>query len=87
VSAAGQKKGIFGRVLAKAGQSRKQGNRIVPGGAFSKHFVREIFLESMRRVPAGSIDVMSLRMREFVVAISKPGATIPMPPEALITTS
>jgi hypothetical protein len=44
MSAAGQKKGIFGRVRAKAGQERC-GN---------------LFLELMGRVPAGSIDVMSL---------------------------
>jgi hypothetical protein len=36
----------------------------------SQAFFREIFLESMRRVPAGPIDVMSLLAR-FAVAIHK----------------
>jgi hypothetical protein len=46
VSAARQKKGIFGRVRAKAGQ-----------------YVAVILSEIRRRVPAGSIDVMSLWRR------------------------
>jgi hypothetical protein len=41
----------------------------------------------MPRVLAGPIDAMSLRVREFVVAIPKPGAMIPMLSGSVITIS
>jgi hypothetical protein len=53
VSTAGQKKGIFARVRAKAGQAQCAGD-------ISQALVREIISKSTRPVPAGSIDVMSL---------------------------
>ena len=54
MSAAGQKKGIFGRVRAKAGQ------RCGAGARNPLPSVREIVLESGWRVSAGPNDAMSL---------------------------
>jgi hypothetical protein len=48
---------------------------------------RENLLESMPRVPAAAIDVMSLQVSEFVGPVAKPGMTIPVRPRLLITTS
>jgi hypothetical protein len=55
MSAAGQKKGIFGRVRAKTGQRQL--------GCDSP---LDSTLEHSDRVPAGPISVMSLAMRTFV---------------------
>jgi RNA polymerase sigma-70 factor, ECF subfamily len=62
MSAAGQKKGIFGRHRAKAGQ------RQVPD-EFAEFSFAKFFCVSWPRVSAGSIDVMSLPVAVFVVAI------------------
>ena len=64
VSAAGQKKGIFGRHRAKTGQRRCAVRARIPPAAR-----RDSIWESMLRVPAGPIDVMSLPATELVVAI------------------
>jgi hypothetical protein len=56
VSAARRKKGIFGRVRAKTGQ------RHFSGAHFETTRSRKSS-ESMRRVPAGTNDVMSLNVR------------------------
>jgi hypothetical protein len=66
VSTAGQKRGIFGRVRAKAGQAQCAGD-------ISQAFVREIISESTRPVPAGSIDVMSHADTESAGAMAGSG--------------
>jgi hypothetical protein len=69
VSAAGQKKGIFGLDRAKAGQRRHRMRTSI-------HFAPEIVSMSMRRVSAEPIDVKSLPMRISGSRIPKPGATL-----------
>jgi hypothetical protein len=70
VSTPGQKKGIFGRVRAKAGQAQCAGD-------ISQALVREIISETTRPVPAGSIDVMSLADTESAGAIAGSGCARP----------
>jgi hypothetical protein len=71
MSAAGQKKGIFGRVRAKAGQRHLAG--VFGINAASVSGIDRCY------EPAGILD--------FVVAIPEPDAAIPMLPTATITTS
>lgn len=73
MSTAGQKKGIFGRVRRKQGSSLAAGVRNLPG--------------SKRRVPVRPINVKSLLVSKSSVAIPKPGAAVPMLPEASFTNS
>ena len=63
VSAAGQKKGIFGLQRAKAGQQH------APDQTVAELSFARCFCVSKPRVSAGSIDVMSLAVAVFVVAI------------------
>jgi hypothetical protein len=69
VSAAGQKKGIFGLDRAKAGQRHVHFDTLR----------RLIVSVSMRRVSAEPIDVKSLPMRISVSRIPRQDATVLMP--------
>src|SRR6266404_5631822 len=59
-----------GNLRASPGESRAT---IVPRAPPKHLFVREIFSESMRRVPAGSIDVMSPAGAGFAIVIPERG--------------
>jgi hypothetical protein len=80
VSAAGQKKGIFGRVRAKTGQQHCAG----------EHFgtVRSRSLFGIKAAGVSAVErCYELAGTQFVVAIPKPSATVSTPLEAFITTS
>lgn len=81
MSAAGQKKGIFGLDRAKAGQ-----RWAVPGAQHAGMDVRNV-MPSVRRVRAEPIGVMSLRGADFVVAIPGMRGADSGRHEALITIS
>lgn len=81
MSAARQKKGIFGLHRAKAGQTPRRRSRHFRSSS------RETFLESKRRVPTGAINVMSLRAEEPAGTILEIGCDGLMPPAPVITTS
>jgi hypothetical protein len=80
VSAAGQKKGIFGRVRAKTGRQHCAGEHLGAVRSRSLFGIKAAGVSAAERCyePADT---------QFVVAIPKPGATVATPLEALITTS
>jgi hypothetical protein len=78
VSAAGQKKGIFGLRRAKAGQRHAPGETVA-GRSFARSFCLP-----KPQVSPGLIDVMSLPIAVFLVAILRAGREMQ---EVPITTS
>jgi hypothetical protein len=76
-----------GRKRESSGESGQKQGSSIEFDETCRHFVREIFLQSVRRVSGRPIDVIEPAGTESVVAMPTPGAAIPARPDVLITIS